>query len=238
MGNPTTTFDDVIDIAVVEDNDLYRSLLRDICENCDRLNLVGDYASMRAARAALEKVAPDIVLVDLKFPDGNGVDLIKHLRQINCHSECLALTVYDDDKYLFPALEAGAVGYLLKDQVDEETLVAALRDTAQGGAPMSASIARRVLGYFLNQSGGRSTSPALTARENEIMEKLALGYSARTVAQLLHISYQTVRCHQKNIYKKLQVGSVLEALAALNHPVVSRRFIKRPARTLTSLSQS
>jgi two-component system, NarL family, response regulator LiaR len=205
-----------ISVAVVEDSGVYRDLLCDLCHDSAQLTLCGSFGSVQAAIEQLPKLKPDLVLVDLGLPDGHGTEIIRHLRKVGCKSECLVLTVYDDDRHLFPALEAGAIGYVLKDQADQESLIAAIQEAMRGGAPMSASIARRVLSHF-----GRSTlqvvqTAALTQRENEVLEQLAKGYNAKKVAQILQISYDTVRCHQRNIYKKLQVSSVVGALSAIS----------------------
>ena len=206
----------IISVAIVEDNDVYRELLSSLCEASPRLRLLAACSSLDDARRRLRSLDPDVILVDLGLPDGQGPDAVRQLRQSHPRSECLVLTVYDDDRHLFAALETGASGYLLKEQTDEASLIAAIQETVQGGAPMSASIARRVLQSFRTRAPRAVTSPALTTRENEIMERLAQGHSARKIAQLLNISHHTVRCHQKNIYKKLHVKSVLEAVAVLN----------------------
>lgn len=205
-----------ISVGIVEDNGTYRNLLCNLCNDSKQLRLAAACSSMQAACDLLVQLEPDVVLVDLGLPDGDGTEIVRHLRRAGSRSECLVLTVYDDDRHLFAALEAGAVGYVLKDQMDATALTGAIQEIMQGGAPMSASIARRVLGHFHESVRRKTATSVLTERENEVMEKLAQGYSARKISQLLHISYETVRCHQKNIYKKLHVNSVLEALAALN----------------------
>lgn len=218
-----------IGVAIVEDDAVYRELLCGICHRSAHLALQAACASAQEARERLSTLDPAIVLVDLGLPDGEGVEIIRSLRDSRHRGECLVLTVFDDDRHLFPALEAGAVGYLLKDQTDEATLVAAIDETVRGGAPMSASIARRVLSSFHDRRGASTALPALTARENEIMESLAHGHSARKVARQLQISYHTIRCHQKNIYKKLHVKSLLEALAVLNRAANSQLTEAAPA---------
>jgi DNA-binding NarL/FixJ family response regulator len=205
-----------ISVAIVEDSGVYRELLSDLCRNSPELTFAGAFDSIGAACDGLPQLAPDLVLMDLGLPDGDGTEILQRLKRQGCRSEFLVLTVYDDDKHLFPALEAGAVGYILKEQADENGLIAAIKEVVRGGAPMSASIARRVLNRFSERNGDGLRSAALTQRENEVLEQLARGYSAKKVAQILDISYETVRCHQKNIYKKLQVSSVLEALSAIN----------------------
>jgi len=210
-----------ISVAVVEDSGGYRDLLCDLCRDSTQLSLSGSFGSVQTACEQLPLLEPDLVLVDLGLPDGNGTEIIRHLRKLGCKSECLVLTVYDDDRHLFPALEAGAIGYVLKDQADQESLIAAIQEAQRGGAPMSASIARRVLSHFGRGATQVVKAAALTQRENEVLEQLAKGFNAKKVSQILQISYETVRCHQKNIYKKLQVSSVVEALTAIKSPLIS-----------------
>lgn len=205
-----------ISVAIVEDSGVYRSLLSDLCNGSPQLTLAGAFDSVRSACERLPQLQPDLALIDLGLPDGNGTVIVRRLKQLGYNTQCLVLTVYDDDRHLFPALEAGAIGYILKEQADEAGLIAAIQEAMRGGAPMSASIARRVLNHFRGRGVDSVKSSALTQRENEVLEQLAKGYNAKKVSQILDISYETVRCHQKNIYKKLQVSSVVEALTAIN----------------------
>jgi two-component system, NarL family, response regulator LiaR len=203
-----------ISIAIVEDDSSYRQLLADLCDACS-VSVRGTFDRADEAMRALPTLDPDIALIDLGLPDRDGAELIAALRQLAPRAQCVVLTKFDDDTHLFRALECGAVGYLLKDALDLRCLRSALDEVLSGGAPMSSSVARRVLTAFrLPQA--RAEVSALTDRESEILDQLAAGHAAKHVSRLLGISYETVRCHQKSIYKKLQVNSVVQAVARAN----------------------
>lgn len=210
----------MIKVAIVEDRIEYLAELSHILQAGGDVEVVGKFLSVADAKRGLPLINPRIVLVDLGLPDGNGVEIIKGLAD-RPNTECLVLTVYDDDAHLFAALEAGAVGYILKDQMGATELLHALDETLAGGAPMSFSIARRVLARFSEnprrKPNARCASEVLTAREREVLQELAKGHNARRVAEELNLAYHTVRCHQKNIYQKLHVSSVVAALAAVDN---------------------
>lgn len=203
-----------INIALVEDEPLYRQLVLDLCRACS-VNVRGVFHRADDATRALPSLDLDIALIDLGLPDADGADLIATLRRLAPRTQCLVLTKFDDDAHLFRALECGAAGYLLKDALDLHRLRTALDETLSGGAPMSSSIARRVLAAFHVPRASADFS-MLTDRESEILDHLAAGHGAKHVSRLLGISYETVRCHQKSIYRKLQVNSVVQAVACAN----------------------
>jgi two-component system, NarL family, response regulator LiaR len=210
-----------ISIAIVEDEPLYRRLLADLCNACS-VTVRGVFDRADEAMRALPALDPDIALIDLGLPDREGAEVIAALKQLSPRTQCVVLTKFEDDAHLFSALECGAVGYLLKDALDLRGLRAALDEVLSGGAPMSSSVARRVLTAFQSPQASAESSK-LTDRESEILDQLAAGHAAKHVSRLLGISYETVRCHQKNIYKKLQVNSVVQAVARAN-PATSGRW--------------
>ena len=201
-------------IALVEDDPLYGQLVVDLCK-ATSVNVCGVFGCADEAARALPSLDPDIALIDLGLPDAEGADLIATLKRLAPRTQCLVLTQFDDDAHLFRALECGAAGYLLKDVLDLQGLRAAVDETSSGGAPMSSSIARRVLAAF-HAPRASSDFSMLTDRESEILDQLAAGHSTKHVSRLLGIAYETVRCHQKSIYRKLQVNSVVEAVACAN----------------------
>ena len=159
----------------------------------------------------------DAALVDLGLPDGSGVSVIQALRNHQPQSVPVVVTIHDDDEHLFPALQAGAFGYLLKESPRDE-LVAQLRRIAQGEPPLSPPIARRVLNYF--SSGGPRgfemgrfdpDEVALNARETDILQRVAKGYTLPEIAGQLNLSRHTVADYVKQIYRKLNVSSRAEA---------------------------
>mgnify|MGYP000961762864 CR=1 FL=1 len=153
---------------------------------------------------------PPLALVDLGLPDGSGVRLIEHLHPLG--TLCVVATVFDDDAHLFPALHAGAQGYVLKDRTPED-LADMLRRIADGQPPLSPSIARRLLRHFqpLPVAAEAVDAPALTPRETEVLRLIAKGLSVAEAADLLALSRHTVAGYLKDIYRKLSVGSRAEA---------------------------
>lgn len=205
-------------VALVEDNPQFLAEVRTLLSDSPLLEVIGCYSSGEAALTGLLQTPPDIVLVDIGLPGLSGVDVVRGLMEQRCPTECLMLTAFDDDAHLFAALQAGAVGYIVKGEASLSELLHAIQETRDGGAPMSSGIARRVLRTFREQDS-QQTSPhveELTPREREILEYRVQGFSTRKVAQTLHISYETVRRHQKAIYEKLHVHSMIEAIAAVS----------------------
>ncbi len=155
--------------------------------------------------------APDIALIDLGLPDGSGIEVIAWLNQHAPHSKCIVATIYDDDAHLFPALRAGAHGYILKDQGSEEA-VRLLLGIATGQPPLSPSIARKILSSFQPHALRLdSDQPALTTRESEVLRLISKGMTLPETAKLLQLSRHTVDGYVKDIYRKLNVSSRAEA---------------------------
>ena len=207
---------DNIRVVLVEDKRQYLEDVLLLLADVPRIKVVGTYTTGSEALAGIVATRPDVALVDLILPgEMSGTALIQQVTARGGNTECIVLTVYDDDTYLFPALQAGAVGYIVKDDAARAEVVRAIQEVIDGGAPMSMGIARRILQEFHKVSKATMPPrfPTLTNREVEILELLAKGLTTRKVAPVLSISYATVRCHQKNIYKKLQVHSMVEAVA-------------------------
>jgi DNA-binding NarL/FixJ family response regulator len=170
---------------------------------------IAEAASLAEATACLAQSMPEIALIDLGLPDGSGVQLIERLQSPGAGTLCIVATVFDDDAHLFPALRAGAQGYVLKDQ-PPEALAEMLRGIADGQPPLSPSIARRLLRHF--QPLPSAAPPAeLTARETEVLRLVAKGYSAQQVADAFGLSRHTVTGYLKDIYRKLAVTTRAEA---------------------------
>lgn len=160
------------------------------------------YASVAAAR-------PEIALIDLGLPDGSGIELIERLSAETPACTCIVTTIYSDDVHLFPALRAGARGYLLKDQ-PQERLVTALHGILAGEPPLSPVIARRLLRVF-GQEAGERPQHGLTPRERETLGLIAKGYKLPEVAERMGITRNTAAGFIKTVYRKLNVNSRAEA---------------------------
>lgn len=167
-------------------------------------------ANLREARAAIDP-PPPLALIDLGLPDGSGVELIEALQRAGADTLCIVATVFDDDAHLFPALRAGAQGYVLKDQAPE-ALADMLRGIAAGHPPLSPSIARRLLRHFQPvPAPTNDADPRLTPRETEVLRLTAKGLTVVEVAEALAISRHTVSGYLKDVYRKLSVSTRAEA---------------------------
>lgn len=179
-----------------------------------------DVVAVARCSDGIEQVAQrafSVALVDLALPDGCGVEVIRALRNQQPRAVSVVVTIHDDDEYLFPALQAGAFGYLLKDE-PRATLVAQLRRITDGEPPLSPSIARRMLSYFsaggprgLEVSRFDPDAVALSVRETEILQRVAKGFTLPEIAGQLGLSRHTVADYVKQIYRKLNVSSRAEA---------------------------
>ncbi|TAJ81302.1 MAG: response regulator transcription factor [Gallionellaceae bacterium] len=157
----------------------------------------------------------DLALIDLALPDGNGTTVVQAMSARFPESTIVVATLFDDDDHLFPALRAGAQGYLLKDQAPEQ-LVKQLRGISEGLPPLSPSVARRLLGHFRTEPETASAEVVdenmlLTARERELLVQLTRGISIADIGTVMGISRHTVSGHVKNIYRKLNISSRAEA---------------------------
>lgn len=152
---------------------------------------------------------PDIALIDLSLPDGSGVRVIEYLQQHSPRTVCVVASIFDDDLHIFPALRAGAQGYLLKEQPVEQ-IVRALKGMAAGEPPLSPAIARKLLGYF-QAPKPYSTHVDMTERETDVLKLISKGMTQAETARILGISPHTVSGYVKELYRKLNVSSRAEA---------------------------
>lgn len=176
------------------------------------LHCVGNLAEAREWLRSY--TAPDLALIDLGLPDGSGVELIAELNRQSPQTLCVVASIFDDNKHIFPALRAGAQGYLLKDQPQAQ-IIELLKGIAEGRPPLSPSIARKMLGFFLPNP--QPDHEQLSERETEVLRYIAKGMTIPETAKLLGLSPHTVSGYVKDIYRKLNVSSRAEAaLSARN----------------------
>ncbi len=166
-------------------------------------------STLEQARSLVVKKGFKLALVDISLPDGSGIDFVREVTEQSPDTYCVMATIHDDDAHLFPALQAGAQGYLLKEQ-PRDKLLAQLQGIVQGEPPLSPGIARRIMQHFK-----REPVPApgvqLSERESEVLALTAKGLRRGEVAQTLGISANTVAGHLKNIYRKLNISTRAEA---------------------------
>lgn len=198
-----------IKIAIFEDNDPLRESLVYLLKNASGYEVIGDYSNGKEAATIARVYEPDVVLMDIDMPEHNGMQAVKAVKEARPQTSVIMYTVFEDDEKLFQCLCAGANGYLLK-KTSPAHLFEAIQEVVDGGAPMSPSIARKVLNSF---RPGKSIQYQLSARETEVLQLLIKGYSAKMIAAELKISFDTARFHLKNIYGKLHVNCGKEAIA-------------------------
>ncbi len=205
----------MIKIAIVEDDRQYLDQLLKQFDTITWVEVDSVFYNRDSAIKGLISKKIDIIFIDLGLPDGSGIDIIRKIKKMNDESlNFIVLTVFNNDKYLFDALKAGATGYLLKDEVSPLELEKIINDVLKGGSPLSPSMARKIINEFQKKEYSNCKKiEKLTKRELEILKYLSKGYSAKQIADLAGISYNTVRVHLKNIYKKLQVNSNIEAVS-------------------------
>lgn len=199
-------------VAVIEDVDEIREGLAALIGSAPGFACEGAFASMEAALAALPSLSPDVALSDLGLPGMSGIEGIARLREARSELVVVVLTVYDDDRRIFDAVCAGACGYLLKKTAPPQ-LLAAIREAAGGGAPMTPTVARRVIELFREVRPREPEAHDLTPAEVKLLRLLAEGHHYKTAAGRMAIAPTTVSYHLQQIYRKLHVHSKSEAVA-------------------------
>jgi len=203
-------------VMIVEDDRVTRERFARAVTGDARTMLAEAVGGGREAIAQLPAVRPDVLLVDLGLPDLHGIEVIAHAAHTLPECDIMVITVFGDERNVLASIEAGAVGYVLKDCSDAD-LIGYLLELRAGGAPMSPGIARMVLNRMrakgeTSVESRASGEPAVTAREAEVLRLISRGYSYVEVAQKLGISVHTVGTHVKNSYRKLAVHSAAAAV--------------------------
>jgi DNA-binding NarL/FixJ family response regulator len=212
-----------ISISIYEDDSHYQEGLKWLLATDDRFEVVGMHSIANNILADLERLIPDIIVIDLHMPPGiSGIEAIRIIRQSGYKIPALVLTGLDDDDSIIDAIQVGANGYLVKTKAGGE-LIDAIFMVLNGGAPMSPNIATKVLAFIQEKSKKRQPEfeANLTKREKEILQSLTQGNSHKMIAASLNIEILTVRNHLRHIYEKLRVHSGTEAVAiALKYGLV------------------
>ena len=209
MADPT----DAITVMIVDDHEMVRRGACSYLEAQPDISVVAQASSGEEAVKLAQEFIPDVVLMDLVMPGMDGVEATRRVKDISPRSQIVILTSFHQDEFIFPALQAGAISYLLKD-VKASELVEAIRRAARGEATLHPRIASRVIKTFRSLEPEEATPfIALTEREMEVLKLIAKGYSNDKIAEQLVISVGTVKGHVSNILSKLHLVDRTQAAA-------------------------
>jgi DNA-binding NarL/FixJ family response regulator len=202
----------VIRLLIADDHPAYRRGLELMLTGSSDIEIVGEAETGGRAVELATSLAPDVILMDLRMPDLDGIEATRRLSQAGSNAAIVVLTMFEDDDSVFAAMRAGARGYLLKG-AEQQEIERAIRAAAAGEAIFGPQIAQRVVAHFASGSGSRAAAfPSLTEREREVLEMIAAGKGNATIAHELMISLKTVRNHVSNIFTKLQVSERAQAI--------------------------
>jgi DNA-binding NarL/FixJ family response regulator len=205
-----------ITVSIVDDESGLRESIIGYLKKTGAFQFVSQYSSAEEALARLPAERPAVVLMDIKMEGMNGIECVRRLKAKMPEVQVIMLTVFEDLELIFDALKAGASGYLLKRQPPQK-LVEAIREVVEGGSPMSAPIARKVVQLLqssaIRRQGSGEDSMELSARERDVLDQLAAGQGYKQTADNLGVSIHTVRSYVRRIYEKLHVHTRAEAVA-------------------------
>jgi len=201
-----------ITILLVEDHVVVRESIRQFLEREEKLEVVGEAGDGEEAVQMASQLKPDVIIMDISMPKLNGIEATKRIKALQPSVAILILTAYDYEQYIFPLLEAGAAGYLLKD-VSSRELISAIETVYRGDAVLHPAVARKVMRRLTKvEPTGERASDLLSERELTILKMAAKGMSNSDIAEKLHLSARTVESHLGSIFNKLGVGSRTEAV--------------------------
>ncbi len=202
-----------IPVTIFEDNKNLRRDLEELISLSNAFFISGSYADAEDLVKKINESEPNVILMDIQMPGISGIEAVKILNERRTDIPVIMLTVFEDIDKIFAAVCNGASGYLLKN-TSAEKIIEALHDALVGGSPMTPSIARKVLTMVQDDNKNMQVEIFnLTAREKEVLHCLMKGLSFKMIAAELKISFETVRSHMKNIYAKLHVQSLQEAVS-------------------------
>jgi len=200
-----------ISIAIVEDLDVVRNGLKDFISLSTDFIVIGSFKTGEEALEHLPEIKPDIVIMDINLPGMNGIECIRQVKGKSPGTQFMMFTVYENDDKVFEALKAGASGYLLKN-TGLLHIAESVKELHEGGSPMSANIARKMVNLFRDNDKKNPFLDLLSNREKEILQLLAKGLLYKEIAEQLGITTGTVRIHIHKIYEKLHVQNRTEAI--------------------------
>jgi DNA-binding NarL/FixJ family response regulator len=195
-----------IRVAVVEDEQALRQSLVALLNRAPGFACVGEFADGRSALEGLAATDADVILMDIQLPKLRGIECVRKLKEVLPDTPVLMFTMFADDEVVFEALEAGAVGYVLK-RATPDYLLSAINDAHAGGSPMTSQIARKVVQRLHKPRASQPAAEGISPREEELLQHLAKGRAYKEAAAAMGISLDTVRTYIRRIYEKLHVNS-------------------------------
>jgi DNA-binding NarL/FixJ family response regulator len=202
-------------LIIIEDDADTREALASLCSATEGFRVLGAFENAEDALMNGRWSECEILLTDIGLPGKSGIDVIRIISNDHPNVHSVVLTVFEDDDHVFDALRAGAAGYILKSG-RPASILDAIDEVAKGGSPMTGTIARKVIASF-KEKEKELHSEELTDRENQILRKLADGFRYKEIADVFGVSTETIRTHIRNIYRKLQVQSKIEAINKLRN---------------------
>lgn len=202
-----------IRVLIADDHAPFRRGIRRLLDTAEDIEVIGEAVAGDETLRLVEELAPDIVLLDVVMPGPSGIDVSRVIKTTSPRTRVIILTVYTDEEFLFEAIKAGAMGYLLKDATPDE-LLRAVRVVYQGEGLLAPAMAAKVFKEFARATEAKDLAPVLaplTHREVEILHHVAAGLANKEIAHRLGISERTVKNHLSNIMEKLQVNSRTQA---------------------------
>lgn len=197
-------------IFLVDDHEVVRRGVRDMLEAEDDFEVVGEAGTVEEALSRIHAVSPDVAVLDVRLPDGSGVELCRELRSTHPGIACLMLTSFDDDEALFEAIVAGAAGYVLK-QVKGNDIINAVRKVGAGASLLDPALTSRVMERLRNGSAEDPRLAGLSGQERRILELLADGKSNRQIATEMFLAEKTVKNYVSNLLAKMGMSRRTEA---------------------------
>jgi len=189
-------------VFVVDDQEIVRRGVVDLCEAEPGIEVVGEASTATQASARISATNPDVVLMDMRLPDGNGIDVCRDVRSENPKIRCIILTAYDDDEAINAAVLAGASGYVLKE-VRGHRLIENIRTVAAGRSLLGTPLSHKVVERIRHEHEGDSRLEALSARENEVLSLIAEGLTNREIGERLALAEKTVKNYVSSLLSKL-----------------------------------
>ncbi len=205
----------MITVCIIEDVAEIQAGLKAIIDRDNRFLLLGCFNDAESAIVAMPELVPNIVIADINLPGKSGIECLSIVKETLPAIQFIMFTIYEDNDQVFEAIKAGANGYILKNTPPDK-IIESLIDLSEGGSPMTAKIARKVLASMQGNSKN-SEIELLTPRENEVLQLLSKGFLYKEIADKLGISISTVKRHLSHIYQKLQVQNKTEAINKVYH---------------------